>query len=228
MKSKHKALLSIAFLLLAVSSVYFFRENIFLHVGDFLLFSEKPEKADIIVILRGGLLARSIQAAELCNQGYANKILVPTSLGDNAVKQYEKYNITFSTDQENTKSLLQQLSIPEDKIILSDLQPGGGTIGEAYRVKEDLLNSGDKRFIIVTSWYHSKRVHNIYAEIFSDTDLNFWVIASSHGGSNSKNWWHYRHTARTVSMELPRAVFSHFSPLFSFSFQDDSTVREGI
>lgn len=213
-------LLSICFL------AFYFRENILLQIGDFLLYDEKPEKADVVVLLRGGLFDRTIQVAELYKKEFGDKILIPMSLNDNKSKQFKEYGVTLPTGQEQIKSILQQLNTSADNIILSTQSPGGGTIGEAYRVKRDLLEMGISNFIVVTTWYHTKRVHNIYNEIFGDTDMEFWVVSSKYGESNSKNWWHYRYITLAVLFEFPRLCISYLRPTFNFSFRDDPRISK--
>lgn len=218
---KKSVYLLVIFIVLAPSLIFFFKKDILCKIGDFLLFDEKPEKSDVIVLLRGSLFDRTVQVAELCKKGYGDKILIPKSLGANLSKQFKVHDVILLTEQEQIKSILHQLKIPVENIILSTHSPGGGTVGEAYRVKEDLLELGVSEFIIVTTWYHTKRVNNIYNEVFSDTDMIFWVVASKYGESNSRNWWHYRYTARAVLFEIPRLCFSYLNPTFNFSFRDD-------
>ncbi len=190
------------------------------------MFDEKPEKADIIVLLRGGLFDRTMQVAELYKDGLGDKILIPMSLGDNTSKQFKKFDVTLPTEQERIRSILQQLNIPVDSLIFSYCIPGGGTVGEAYRVKKDLLEMEVSKFIVVSTWYHTRRVYNIYNKIFSGTDMEFWVVASKYGESNSKNWWHFRYIARAVIFELPRSFISRFRPTSNLSFRDDPEYTE--
>lgn len=185
------------------------------------MFDEKPDKADIIVLLRGGFFDRTIQVAELYKDGFGDKILIPMSLGDNTSKQFEEFGVTLPTEQERIRSILQQLNIPADNLIFSYCSPGGGTVGEAYRVKKDLLEMGISKFIVVSTWYHTRRVKNIYNEVFSETAIKFWVVASKYGESNSKNWWHYRYITRAVIFEVPRLFISRFRPTYNLSFRND-------
>lgn len=225
LKIKKKFLYPFTFLVLISALVFFFREDILLQVGDFLLFSEEPEEADIIVILRGDVFERIIQGAELYKHGYGDKIMIPMALADDVSRQFKEFNVILPTEQEELESIFKQLNIPEDGIILSTYTPGGGTVGEAYRVKKDLLNLGIDSFIVVTSWYHTRRVHNIYKRVFSDTNIKFWIVASKYGKDNSKNWWHYRYVTRRVLMEIPRLLISYLNPIFNLSFHDDPVTE---
>ncbi len=222
---KNKFVFYLTALFLICSLIFLLRENIFLEVGDFLVFTEQPEKANIIVVLRGGIFDRTMQAAELYRQGYGEKILVPAALGDNMTDSFRELNVAVPTTQERIKSIFVQLGVPEKNIILSTLSPGGGTIGEAYRVKKDLKRLNSKKSIVVTSWYHSNRVHNVYTEVFSETNIKLFTVASGYGESNKSNWWHYRHMAKRVLTELPRSIMSGLSPLFDFSFHDDPGTK---
>ncbi len=223
---KKKLIAVFVFLFLMCLLVYSLRENILQQIGSFLLFTEKPDRADIIVILRGGMFERSLQTAELYRQGYGDNILVPSSLSDSSSERYKKFNIVLPSSRERLTSILKQSNVPEEKIIFSSLEPGGGTVEEAYRVKKDLIKSGDNKFIVVTSWYHSGRVYNIYKKIFSDTNMSFRIVASKYGKSNPSNWWHFRHLTKKIIVELPRSIISYIDPLLNFSFHDDPNNKD--
>ena len=142
-------------IVVAAALVFVFRERILVGMGEMLLFTEDPEHADIIVMLRGGLFERSVKAAELYRDGYADKVLVPRALSDETSDEFRRFGVTLPDGQEVTRDVLVQLGVDRSDIILSRPGAGGGTRGEAHRVKKELLGlPGVESFIVVTSWYH--------------------------------------------------------------------------
>ncbi len=209
-------------IVVAAALVFVFRERILVGMGEMLLFTEDPEHADIIVMLRGGLFERSVKAAELYRDGYADKVLVPRALSDETSDEFRRFGVTLPDGQEVTRDVLVQLGVDRSDIILSRPGAGGGTRGEAHRVKKELLGlPGVESFIVVTSWYHSRRVRGIYSDVFADTGLRFRVVASMYGKGGPDDWWRYRYVTLNVLTEFPKLFLAFVDPVFKLSFQDD-------
>ena len=206
--------------------MFSFRRIILIQIGEFLFFSETPKKADVIVVLRGGAYDRFIQAAELYRQGLADKVLIPTSLSDELPEELKRNNVLVPTSHEVIESILMQMGIPEEKIILSVSKPGGGTIAEAIRTKNELRGMGVNSFIVVTSWYHSKRVRDVYLKHFTGSNMKFWVVVSKFSKSNVGNWWQYRYVTRNVIFEYMRIIF--FARTYNVKFHDDPYYDSNI
>ncbi len=90
------------------------------------------------------------------------------------------------------------------------------------RMNKGLLGlPGVESFLVVTSWYHSRRVRGIYADIFDGTGLRFRVVASMYGKGGPDDWWRYRYVTLNVLTEFPKLFLALIDPVFKPSFQDD-------
>jgi uncharacterized SAM-binding protein YcdF (DUF218 family) len=121
----------VATLLLAALAGYFFPQQV-------LTMDSGEVKADVMVVLGGGLRERPERAAELFKQGAAPKILV-AGFGD----------------CESNGQLLKKNGVPATVITL---ECGSHTTLENAKFSVPLLRQmGARRVIIVTSWFHSRR-----------------------------------------------------------------------
>jgi len=124
---------------------------------------------------------------------------------------------------------LTQLGVPETDIIVDHQKPGGGTYGEALRVKNlARKRPGTKRILVVTSWYHTRRAKIIYEEVFQDCDLDVMVIpAVRYAESTCSDWWKYRYETASVLQELVKILTHYLRGLFKFSDDYPQKINEG-
>jgi uncharacterized SAM-binding protein YcdF (DUF218 family) len=128
---KRTALVAFLLLLLLVAAAIFFPQ-------PFLCVDSGPVKADVIVVLGGGLHERPERAAELFKEHAAPRIIV-SGLGD----------------CENHRRLLVQAGVPANAI---ELETQSRTTRENAQFTVKLLHEQKlSRVILVTSWYHSRR-----------------------------------------------------------------------
>jgi len=170
--SKKKIVYFSVIIFIIFCTIFLAREPLLRGVGNQLVHSDTPEKADLIVMLRGGLFDRSIQTAEIYKNGYAPKILLPKSLADNIPAQFAVHGILVDNYQTRLRDILIQAGVSPEHILMSTLNPGGGTLGEARRVRKDIETTEDiKSIIVVTSWFHTRRSHRIYSAIFKGSGI---------------------------------------------------------
>jgi uncharacterized SAM-binding protein YcdF (DUF218 family) len=104
----------------------------------FLCVDSGPAKADVIVILGGGLHERPERAAELFKQHAASRIII-SGAGDNWIN----------------RGILLQNGVPAGVIQMEDKSSTTRENAEytIKRLREENVHSA----ILVTSWYHSRR-----------------------------------------------------------------------
>ena len=198
------------------------RKAIFLYCGKYLLESVTPERSDVIVVLRGDTnFSRILTAAQLLQTGYSESVYISTALIDKSINQLKVHGVELPSEQERLKSILIQLGIHEEKIVVGHREPGGGTLGEIKRIRAMMIEQGFKKAIIVTSWYHTRRTNTICKRAFEGTDIRIFVVAARNDISNPINWWKYRYEAIHVMGEFPKLAFLYLGDILNISFSDD-------
>ena len=219
---KRKWLLVVFAILFFVSLVALNKEVLFEGFGRLLLCKSLPKKSDVIVILRGDTtFSRTLAAARFFHEGYAERIFISTSLTDPNCEKLQQLGVSVQCDQERLKDILLQLGVANGKILLGDGKPGGGTQGEAYRIKRMMLQKGIYRALIVTSWWHTKRTQGIFNHTLSGTNMEAVVIAAKNDVSKPSNWWKYRYEAIHILEEFPKLLIFFFLRSSNIAFSDD-------
>ncbi len=110
----------------------------FLFATQILSVESNPGKADVLVVLGGGAKERAARAADLFNEGAAERIIV-SGIGDT----------------EENRDVLVSKGVPVSAI---ELETKSKSTKENAEYSVPLLRRlGARRVIVVTSWYHSRR-----------------------------------------------------------------------
>jgi len=209
-------------ILLVIVLVFWQRVMVFSQIARCLVVEMNPEKSDVIVVLRGDRnYNRTLEAARLFINGYADYIYISTELVDKSCRKLKEYGVELPSEQVRIRSILIQLGIPEEKILIGQREPGGGTQGEVQRIKAMMLESNFKKAIIVTNWWHTRRTHKFCQKVFDGTGIQVLVVAAKNDKSNPSNWFNYRYEALNVLEEFPKLLIYYFSPSSNLSFNDD-------
>ena len=220
---RHKFLISSGIIvLLAIVWAFWQRDLVFSQIARYLVVEMEPEKSDAIAVLRGDTnYRRVLEAARLFKDGYSDCIFISTELIDKSSKILKEYGVELPSEQERLKSILIQLGIHEEKILVGHREPGGGTLGETKRIRAMMLEQGFKKAIIVTSWYHTRRTNTICKRVFEGAGISIFVKAARNDISNPTNWWKYRYEVLHVLEEFPKLVVLYLGALLNISFSDD-------
>lgn len=199
------------------------REHIFRTLSLLLLVDDFPNPpADIVLVLRGGSgYERIISAYQAYRNGLVRKICIPRSLGDVAPLVVEGKKIVLPSGQELCLNILRQLGVPDTDIIL-DLQiPGGGSRGEAIRIKRCVDSmKGVDHVLIITSWYHTRRARLIYNRVFSGSGIKVSIQPAMHfAKTTADNWWQYRYETVRVAEEMIKLLLAYLN--LNYRFSDD-------
>ena len=155
---------------------------LFLNIGDWLVLSEDPGKADIIICLNGDK-ERIPRAAELFKQGYADKILVT----------YPK-----------TGKLMQAQGVPEEAILSLHSRPTS-TYEEALGALR--LMAGDKihSALIVCDPYQLRRAKWTFSH---QADNKTSISYAAYEALWAKGfWWDNTKSRLAVFLEIPKLVY---------------------
>lgn len=162
-------------------------------LGAYLVRAEEPERADIAVVLAGDFAGnRILKAAELVRQGYVTKILVsgPAPLYGRAESDFA---VSFAV----------QKGCPAYWFISFPIR-AYSTTEEARAIVPELRRRNVKRFLIVTSNYHTRRAGNEYRKL--STGMEFRAVAASDDFFTADGWWRSREGRKRFLLEWMKTV----------------------
>ena len=147
--------------------------------GSFLVTAQEPFQADMVVALAGDDRGdRMLTAARLVQQGYAPRILV--SGPDCCYGRHESdVAIDFATRH----------GFPAEWFISFPVT-GDSTAEEARQIVPELDRLRVRRFIIVTSNYHTRRAARVYAGLVPRD--RFRMVAAPNWAFRPEDWWRSR------------------------------------
>jgi uncharacterized SAM-binding protein YcdF (DUF218 family) len=162
-------------------------------LGGFLVESEAPMPAEMVVVLAGDQEGhRILRGAELVLQGYAPKVLVsgpPCCYG--------------AWESESAIDFAVRHGYPRDWFIPLP-HTAKSTLAEAQVVLPELKRRGVRRFLVVTSDYHSGRAARVYSR-FAPRE-SFRVVAAADPDYNGGAWWFTREGKKQVFVEWAKTV----------------------
>lgn len=162
-------------------------------VGGYLVYEEQPAKAPVVVVLAGGWRGnRVLKAAELARAGYAEKVLV------SGTRLYARSEADLAIDYAVKHGYPPEWFIPLRHEARS-------TKEEAVVVTSELRRLGVKRYLLVTSDYHTRRARACFR--WAAPEIEFRVIGAR-DEEFPNPWWKHRQGLKTVLLEwLKTAAF---------------------
>jgi uncharacterized SAM-binding protein YcdF (DUF218 family) len=159
----------------------------FAYLGDFLVCSQTPQSADLILVLAGDFLGpRVVRAADLAVHGYAPLALISGTPyqgrpeGDLAIEFLDKHGYPtrlFQSFGHNARS----------------------TIEEARALRPELARRRVKRVLLVTSAFHSRRAYIVF-RLFCP-GIHFISIPAPDSHYHPEAWWKDPSSKRLFSSE---------------------------
>lgn len=196
-----KALL-IFFLLAAIISVIGCHK-----AGLWLIKEDHPENADAIVLLTGSIADRVLQAADIYQSGYAEKILIAEEYMG-AYIELEKRGFSVISKTTQTKDALVFFDVPPDSIIIlsGDVE---STMSEALITRDYISqNIYIDTILLVTSSWHTKRASIIFKKAFSEMEAPVTVLSipSAYNKFNAEKWWQRKEDIQVVILEYMKLM----------------------
>lgn len=162
-------------------------------IGEFLIRSEAPVVSDIIVVLGGDFYGhRILKSGELVRQGYAPKALIS---GPPGVYDYHECDLAIPFAVKRGYPPGYFIPFPHDAL---------STRAEAQAILPELRRRGVRRFLLVTSNYHSRRASRIFRELGRDLDMR--IVSAPDQFFTPGNWWRNREAEKTVFFEWAKTV----------------------
>jgi len=152
--------------------------------GQWLVREDPLSRADVVVVLSGGMPYRAEEAAKIFAMGYAPQVWIsrpekPAALG--------RLGVHFVGEEEYDREVLMHLGVPEAAIhILPD--PILNTEQEVEEIASEIQRNGKSTAIIVTSPPHTRRVRTLWNKLVGDHS-HVVVRAAFEDPFDARHWW---------------------------------------
>ncbi|MEK4352843.1 YdcF family protein [Paenibacillus sp. FSL R5-0475] len=161
--------------------------------GSFLVLSESPKQADVIIVLSGGQ-GRVEQAAELYKAGYAPYIILSNA----------KESTSKSGDMVQTAL---KLGIPKDLIYTE--KAAESTYQNAEFTLPIMQEHDFKSAIVVSSDFHMRRVNFLFDRVYKKSKIELTYVGSP-SVYNAERWWSDRKSRETTFNEYVKIIGNTF------------------
>ena len=179
-------------LFLLVGGVIFVRG-----AGRWLVREDSLSRADLIVVLSGGLPYRAMAGATVFRGGYAPEIWVTRP--DSPAPDLLARGIHYVGEEEYNRDILLAQGVPESAVHIFS-----GTIVDTEQEVEDIArvmhSTGKTSVIIVTSPQHTRRVKALWKHIVGN-NLKLTVRAAWEDPFDADHWWRNTRDALSVVRE---------------------------
>lgn len=174
------ALLVLCVLLIAL---FIFRVPLLRGAAGAWVVNQPMTKADVIVVLGGGLENRPFEAARLFHLGLAPKILLMNPRLSPAVQLG-----LMPTEADLARNILLKKEVPaEDIFVTSDLVTN--SFDESIALRNWAKTNGAKSVLIPTDVFHTRRVRWLYGKELKGTGIRVAIEAVPVHEYAVSNWW---------------------------------------
>jgi uncharacterized SAM-binding protein YcdF (DUF218 family) len=185
MKWLKRLLVALAVLFALLVAVYFCRAPLLRAAARAWIVNETLAKADVIVVLGGGIDTRPFEAARLFHSGLAPKILLMNPRPSPAAQLG-----LVPTEADLSRSILLQQEVPaEDIYVSADIVTN--SYDESIAVRNWAKINGATRVIIPTDVFHTRRVRWLYRKELRGTGIQTEVEAVPVREYAADDWWHH-------------------------------------
>jgi uncharacterized SAM-binding protein YcdF (DUF218 family) len=177
-----------------LAGLFFTRITWFRWMGEMLVETQPPFQADMISVIGGDWFGnRILKAAQLAKDGYAPQVLVSGS-----GYLYGQYECDAAVNFAVARGF-------DEKYFVKLKYPALSTLDEARAVIPELRRRHVKRYMLVTSEFHTERAGRIFRRVAPDLELH--VIAAP-DTLHWDNWWEDREGRKMFLMEWTKSLTS--------------------
>ena len=171
------------------------------NLGQWLVAEDNLHASDMIVVLTGSVPDRILQAVDIYNARYSDKIVLVNS-----------YRKVPPGSAQLSKIAAIDLGVPEENILILE-GSAKSTQDEALIIREYIRNNIEiESIILVTSKYHSGRAKKIFRKALSGLDrkINIYSSPSKYDPFNASQWWRNREDIKWVILEYLKLAHFYF------------------
>jgi len=155
---------------------------------------DKPERADVIVVLAGETDRRPARALELLSQGYGRRVVIDVPAG---ARTYELSQVELA--EKYVQNLAQHELVSVCPI------EGLSTRDESRDAEKCIEMQNGSRVLIVTSDFHTRRALSIFRREIPS--MSFSTAAAYDDTQFGTRWWTHRQWAKTCFEEWLRLIW---------------------
>lgn len=171
---------------------------------------ETVSPADVIVVLAGSF-ERPMYAGDLYMRGVAPKVIVSVPRLERSILLLEDLGIRYPHPQEVFREILLRKGVPQESIEL--LSVGAISTADEAEAFSTRLKNDYSRILIVTSPYHVRRAHLIFADAFKQ-GARIQVAATPYENFPDR-WWTSQDAARNILLELAKIILYEMGGRFA-------------
>ncbi|MCB0192545.1 MAG: YdcF family protein [Anaerolineae bacterium] len=186
MKLWQKIILTTVLLIVAAGAlIYIFQNQILTGLARVLIVDDSLQPADIIYILNGEVNTRPFHAAELFEQGFAPKIVIPRE-EDGPASEVDLY----PNGTDISVEILQEKGISAEEIVVIEVKGGvTSTRDEALVLRQYVETHNIQSVIVVTSAFHTRRSQWIFRKVLADSGIRLQIAAAPQWQFDETDWW---------------------------------------
>jgi len=192
--SKNRWLVLLSILVLAIA----LHAPILRGVASVLITEDPPRKAAAIVVLRGQVPFRELEAAKYYRAGFASIVILVPSKPREQAQELERLGVKVTQDWEYGREVLLKQGVPESAIVIAK-GDGEGTL-EELRAAYNMLPNKDALVILVTSKYHTRRTRLTWHYVTGGRSQAI-VRAAAGDPFDPERWWQERRFVLSVVRE---------------------------
>jgi len=203
---------------LVVLFAFFIFVSVFLmpNLGQWLVAEDELQESDMIVVLTGSVTDRILQAVDIYNARYSDKIVFVNSYKIDYDIFVERGAEIPPGDAQLSKMAAIDLGVPEENILILEGN-AKSTQDEALIIREYIGNNrAIESIILVTSKYHSGRAKKIFRKALSglDREISIYSSPSKYDPFNVNQWWKDKEDMKFVVLEYLKLANFYFREQF--------------
>ncbi len=175
---------ALALLLLALAA-YALRAPVLTGVARLLTVRDPVSRADLVLVLGGEVNTRPFHAAALYRRGVAPRVVLVRERSGPAVRQG-----LYPSRTDVSVLILRRGGVPDSAIVV--LEPAGGassTREEAGALREYLRSGGERKVVVVTNAYHTRRARLAIRRATSGLPVEVLMSPAPAHGFTEADWW---------------------------------------
>jgi uncharacterized SAM-binding protein YcdF (DUF218 family) len=183
--------------------VFVARAPLLTGLARFLVVTEPPLEADIVLVLLGDPHQRPVRASELFHAGLTQRVAV----SEGEITPAAAFGALPSATDVTVQALIS-LGVPDDRVEIIPFEGGvTSTRDEALAFRDYVQKHTVTRAIIVSSALHTRRARWIFRRVLAGQPVEVHMVGAPHRGFDETNWWKSERGLIEVTNELIKLVY---------------------